>query len=109
MGKLHSNRRNSAEKLHTVPEYSNMDINRETDGQKNYLKNNPVHRKIILESTPKAGAPELEIISPPGTVPEKVEEPEKPPVTTFRSARPFSSRLSGLSINRVGHFFLASN
>ena len=78
-----------------------MDINRETDGQKNY----PVHRKIILESTPKAGAPELEIISPPGTVPEKVEEPEKPPVTTFRSARPFSSRLSGLSINRVGHFF----
>ena len=86
-----------------------MDINRETDGQKKYLKNNPVHRKIILESTPKAGAPpELEIISPPGTVPEKVEEPEKPPVTTFRSARPFSSRLSGLSINRVGHF-LASN
>ena len=116
LGKLHSNRSNSAEKLHTVPEYSHsMDTinNEETNaegGLKRSASDNPIYRKIALEksatniSTTKTGngciKPELEIISPPGTVPENVNEEKPPVVTVFRSARPFSSRLSGLSINR---------
>ena len=116
LGKLHSNRSNSAEKLHTVPEYSHsMDTinNEETNaagGLKRSASDNPIYRKIALEkstnniSAPKTGngciKPELEMISPPGTVPENVNEEKPPVVTVFRSARPFSSRLSGLSINR---------
>ena len=117
LGKLHSNRSNSAEKLHTVPEYSHsMDtINNEethaTGGLKRSASDNPIYRKMALEKSPttnisttKTGngciKPELEIISPPGTVPENVNEEKPPVVTVFRSARPFSSRLSGLSINR---------
>ena len=116
LGKLHSNRSNSAEKLHTVPEYSHsMDTinNEETNtagGLKRSASDNPIFRRIALEkstndiSAPKTGngciQPEHEIISPPGTVPENVNEDKPPIVTVFRSARPFSSRLSGLSINR---------
>ena len=84
------------------------DINNETHcALKRSASDNPIHRKIHLESSSilKTGTgnntkPELEIISPPGTVPENVNEEKPPVVTVFRSARPFSSRLSGLSINR---------